>query len=253
MAAAAAVLLAVGVARTRDAAAPGAARVYATAVGVRDSVELPDGTRVLLAPASRLVVAAGYGGAHRDATLEGAASFVVRHDAARPFTVRAGAALVRDLGTAFAVRTDGAGGAGGVTVAVTEGVVALRPATPATAADTGVLLNAGDRGVLRAGAAAEAARGAVTADDVAWTRGRLVYRDAPLDELRADLRRWYGVELRVDDPALAGRRLTATFDGEPADRVLDVVATALGAEVERTGGAAVLRSARAGRASGRPR
>ncbi|HWJ22481.1 MAG TPA: DUF4974 domain-containing protein, partial [Gemmatimonadaceae bacterium] len=76
-------------------------------------------------------------------------------------------------------------------------------------------------------------------------RGRLAYDAAPLDVVRADLRRWYGVDLRVADSTLARRRLTASFDGEPVARVLDVVALALGATVERSGNVAVLRTAAA--------
>ena len=250
-AAAAVAALAVGLSRG---GAPGVAagtgqvasaeRVIATPVGARDSVRLPDGTRIVLAPASRLVVAAGYGDGTRDVTLEGAAWFSVTHDEARPFTVRAGSAVVRDIGTAFAVRTDGAG-AGGVSVAVTEGSVALGAAAAAGApAADSVVLAAGDRGELRADGRVVATRGGVTEDDVAWTRGRLVYRAAPLDVVRADLRRWYGVELQVADSALAASRLTATFEGDSVGGVLNVIALALGARVERSGNIATLRPAR---------
>jgi transmembrane sensor len=221
--------------------APGlAARSYATAVGERDSLRLPDGTRVLLAPGSRLEVAAGYGGRTREVELRGEALFEVPHDEARPFTVRAGPALVRDLGTRFVVRSDGAGGVG---VVVTEGAVQLRPA--AAPADTGVVLLRGDRGVLPPAGRARAERAAAREDDLAWTRGRLVFRDAPVERVAADLRRWYGVELRVADPALAGRRLTASFAGEPREQVLRVVALALGAELELRGDVATLRAAEA--------
>jgi transmembrane sensor len=59
----------------------------------------------------------------------------------------------------------------------------------------------------------------------------------------ADLRRWYGVELRVTDTALLRRHVSATFVGDSADRVLDVIALALGARVERRGDTAYLRPA----------
>lgn len=248
--AAAAALAAVSVElgrRDRSADAPAgtgsaaAERVVATAVGRRDSVRLPDGTRVVLAPGSRLTIAGGYGGGRREVRLEGAAWFAVRHDAARPFAVRAGGAVIRDVGTEFTVRTDGVDGPSGVAVAVTEGVVALSAGEGARGAE--VTLRAGDRGEVRADGVVASTRGAVTADDVAWTRGRLVYRAAPLDVVRADLRRWYGIELRVADAALAGRRLTATFEGEPATRVVEVVALALGATVTQAGDTAVLRAA----------
>jgi len=247
LAAAAAALVAVGVARWRGADRPDeglrrvAARTVLTDVGERDSLRLPDGSQVVLAPGTRLVVAADYGRAGRAVELEGAAWFAVRHDAAHPFTVRAGAAVIRDVGTAFAVRTDGDSG---VAVAVTEGAVALRAAAAAAPGDTGVVLTAGDRGVLHAGGRASAVRGGLSEADTAWRQGRLVYRDASLDQVATDLRRWYGVELRIADASLAGRHLTATFEaGEPAERVLDVIALAVGAELERQGTVVVLRSA----------
>jgi transmembrane sensor len=248
-AAAAIAALAVGLGRrtgTPDAPAVAAApaRVLQTAVGVRDSLDLPDGSRVVLAPGSRLTVAAGYGDGARDVTLEGAGWFSVRHDAARPFRVRAGGAQVVDLGTEFTVRTDGLPGARGVAVAVHEGSVSLAADTDGTAAARALVLTAGDRGVVDAQGRASAERGAASAEDAAWTRGRLTYRATPLVVVQADLRRWYGIELRLADSALVGRRLTATFDGDPVERVLEVIALAVGGEVTRTGDVAVLRRAR---------
>ena len=78
-------------------------------------------------------------------------------------------------------------------------------------------------------------RGVVTTDDVSWTRGVLAYRDTPLDEVRADLHRWYGLDLRVTDDALIARTLTATFRGDSAQQVIQVIALALGAEAIQRG------------------
>src|SRR5690349_17398343 len=74
---------------------PTAAQTFATAVGKRDSVRLSDGTRVLLAPESRLTVAMGYGKKVRELELTGEAYFDVHHDAAHPFVVHAGGADIR--------------------------------------------------------------------------------------------------------------------------------------------------------------
>lgn len=211
-------------------------REYRTAVGERDSVRLPDGSTVLLAPGSRLSVAPGFGKDTREVTLDGAAYFDVKHDAARPFTVHTASADIRDIGTAFSVKT---AGAGEVAVDVTHGIVALS-ARAATAASTApVELHAGDRGVLVRDAVT-VRRGTVTADDVAWTRGLLSYRDASLAEVRADLRRWYGLDLQVADSALATRTLTAAFRGDSAAQVVRVIALALGAEVVQQGDTVLL-------------
>lgn len=221
---------------TRGGGAPEAGMTFATAVGERDSVQLPDGTRVLLGPGSRLVLAAGYGDRARDVELRGEALFDVPHDDARPFVVQAGGARVRDIGTVFTVQAD----PGGVRVVVTEGAVAL--GAEQDAGDGEMVLREGERGVLPEGGT-RPERAAATADDLAWTRGELVFRDAPVTEVAAELRRWYGVEVRAADAAVAGRRLTASFQGEDSRQVLEVIALALGAEMTMRGDTAVLRAA----------
>jgi transmembrane sensor len=219
------------------------AQTFATAVGERDSLGLPDGTSVLLGPGSALTVAAGYGKERREVELRGDALFDVPHDEARPFVVRAGAAAIRDLGTAFTVQTDDDGR---VRVVVTSGAVVLHAAGTPEAA--GAVLRQGDRGMLQEGGHAAVQRTAVTEDDLAWTRGRIVFSNAPLAQVSATLRRWFGIELRVADPALADRHLTASFTGESPEQVLKVIALALGAEVEMRGDTAVVRAAGAGTA-----
>jgi len=211
-----------------------AERVLATRVGQRDSLLLSDGSRVVLAPGSRLTVAADFDAGNRVVTLEGAAFFDVRHDDAHPFTVRASRAEIVDVGTAFTVKTDEAGD---VAVAVTHGIVALRDAS----ADARVELHAGDRGLVRAGTV-DVTRGGVTEEETAWTRGQLSYRDAPLSEVRADLRRWYGVTLDVQDSALA--RLTVTMPAQSdSAMVMKTIALALGADMVQRGDTLVLTAA----------
>jgi ferric-dicitrate binding protein FerR (iron transport regulator) len=51
----------------------------------------------------------------------------------------------------------------------------------------------------------------------------------------ADLRRWYGIRLVVDDSTIASRRLTATFDRASADDVGRVLAAVLGGSATRSG------------------
>jgi transmembrane sensor len=206
--------------------------VYRSPVGRSDSLVLKDGTRVLLGPGSELRVAAHYGDGQRDVELLGQALFEVRHDEQQPFHVRAGTATISDVGTRFTVRSDPADA---VHVVVMSGAVVLRSAT--APADQGVLLERGDRGTLHADGRVLADRGAATDEDLAWTQGRLVFTDATLERVRDELRRWYGIELQIDDSTVATRHLTASFAGESATQVLDVIALALGVTIElRAGG-----------------
>lgn len=213
-------------------------RMLATGVGVRDSMQLSDGSRVVLGPLSSVIVASGYGETSREVEVRGDAWFDVVHDNAKPFTVHAGSATIVDVGTKFTVRSDSPEG---VSVSVTQGSVSMRDVN--TPAQAGVVLKAGDNGSLKSGGQVVARRGTVNEDDVAWLNGRLVFREAALDEVKASMRRWYGVELQFDDPSLAGRHITASFNGEPTERVLDVLRLVLGAEIERHGDTAIVRSA----------
>ncbi len=217
-------------------------RMVATGVGVRDSLRLSDGTKVVLGPMSSVKVVAGYGSGSREVEVQGQAYFEVVHDSSKPFTVYIGNATIRDVGTKFAVRSNISGDIG---VSVTEGSVSLaqgKSPSPAT------VLRAGDQGTLDRDGKVATRRGAASDDDIAWLNGRLVFREAPLSEVASSVRRWYGINLQIADPSLANRHITATFSGEPPDRVLEIISLALGADIERHGDTAVV-----GKAKGRVR
>ena len=214
-----------------------AARSYQTAVGKRDSIVLADGSRVMLGPDSRLDVPADFGARSRAVSLRGDAFFDVRHDPKSPFSVRVGDAVIEDLGTTFTVESDNGGVA---SVAVVSGSVRLRAINAPQAG--GVVLGAGDRGTIDDTGNTRTDEHALRDDDLAWTMGRLVFRDAPLTRVAGEVRRWYGVTLRIADSSLADRHVTASFNGEPVDQVLRVIGLTLGARVDRQGDTAILRA-----------
>lgn len=204
-------------------------RIYATAAGQRADLELGDGTRVRIAPASRLRVAADFGSERRDVYLEGEAYFDVAHDSLRPFTVYVGNASARDLGTGFSVRSYAEERA--VQVIVREGTVAL----------SGVgRLAAGDLGRLTAEGRASVRRKVDVDALLGWLDGRLAYQDAPLGHVLQDLRRWYGVDAQLSDSTLATLPFTGTLAGLRSAAAIDLVAATLGLRARRTGGHVLL-------------
>lgn len=213
------------------------ATTYRTGPGAADSVRLPDGSQVVLAPQSELIVSAEYGKAGREVELRGVAYFDVIHDDSRPFAVHSSGATIRDVGTIFTVRGDSGGS---LRVAVQEGAVLVHRA--GVPEDQGVLLHQGDLATMTPGQPVVAWRGVVDADDVAWTSGRLVFKDATMADVASELRRWYGVELRVADSTVATRHLTAEFQGESLDQIVSELTLALDAGVQRRGDTLVVRS-----------
>jgi transmembrane sensor len=208
----------------RSALTPASAwRVYATSVGERENVTLTDGTQVMLAPASRVRVAPAFGVGRREVYLDGEAYFVVTHDAAHPFAVHAGRAVARDIGTRFAVRAYG--NEREVGVAVAEGAVGLGP----------IVVGRGAFASVDAHGAAAIVPGVDVGRALAWTKGELVFTGVPLRDVLAEVARWYDVDVRLTDPALGNRRVTASFANEPVDDILAALAAGFGARETRTG------------------
>lgn len=224
----AAVLIAVVAAQLTDrrpaAEPPRPPRTYATNNGEVATLRLIDGTRVRLAPSSRLRVAADFGTERRDVYLEGEAHFDVTHDEARPFTVFAGNASARDLGTEFVVRSYADDRA--VQVVVREGIVAL----------SGVgRLERGDLGKLSAEGRATLQRGVNLDVFFGWLDGRLVFRNAPLSEVVRAIERWHDLEVRLSDPSLGRLPFTGTLRDESPSASLQLVAATLALRVRRDG------------------
>jgi ferric-dicitrate binding protein FerR (iron transport regulator) len=193
-------------------------------------MDLPDGSKVLVGPASSVRVRDGYGQGAREVDLIGEAMFTVTHDEKHPFRVFTAGALVEDLGTEFTVR---AFENEPVRVAVSEGSVSVRrpSAQPGQAVtlqprDVVVLADTGDLVVTR-GVDVEVYR--------AWTRGMLVFRNTTLRDAIVELERWYDVDFRIADDAMLSRRITVDFDNQPVDEMLKVLGTMFDAQFERRG------------------
>ena len=213
------------------------ARSFATTLGERRQFRLADGTGVVLGPQSRLIVDPH--SSDRSVSLEGDGYFTVVHDASHPFTVRVATVKIQDAGTAFSIQT---GEDKAIRVAVASGSVVLGPRGSGASSE---VLRARDRATVSPSGIVGIERSAVSDDDLAWVQGRLVFRDAPVIQVSAELYRWYGVRLTVADSTLSNLHLTASFSGESVDRVLNVIALSLGARIERQGNVATLHRANA--------
>jgi transmembrane sensor len=211
-----------------------------TGVGEQRTIDLVDGSQVVLGPTSTLRLADGFGGATREVFLQGQAFLRVRHDEARPFVVNAGGTRAIDLGTAFEVR---AYPNEGVRVAVTEGVVEVR--RDAGAADS-TILQPGDIAEMPPTGATVVKRQQNVERLLGWTRGELVFDDTPLRDVAHELERWFDVQVRIDDPALQAVPWSVPLRiGESLDTILELVETTLqsrGVRAERDGNVITIRS-----------
>lgn len=113
-----------------------------------------------------------------------------------------------------------------------QGRVALRGSA---GADSVVLtLRPRDRGVIDAHGRSTVTSGVRLETYLAWIGGTLVFDDAPLGSVVAELERWYDVDIELD-PSLANERLTISFATESAPDALAALATVLNVRSTWTG------------------
>jgi transmembrane sensor len=185
---------------------------YATSIGERRQVALPDGSIAFLNTATALSV--DYSDAYRRLVLHGGeAQFEVAKDAARPFIVTARNAETRAVGTIFTVccreaETD---------VTVSEGTVEVQVGTREA-----VRLDAGQR--LSYTAAGARAPEAIDADAAtAWRRGKLIFNRRPLQEVVTELERYRSGRIVILGERLKTLRVTGVFDLDEPDTLLHTI------------------------------
>ncbi len=217
---------------------------YATETAQMREVRLPDGSTVTLGARSALETHYASGQRHV-ALVRGEAFFDIAPDAAQPFTLTAGDTLVRVLGTQFNVNRSTVH----VRIDVIKGAVQISrlaahedtraPGIPATAdstdrSDTGpTILAAGQHLVASPGAPLIPTAHSNSAGADAWREGRLVYFDARLEDIVADVSRYWPQHIRLASPALADLRLTASFRTSEIDALLGTLDAALPVDIER--------------------
>ena len=177
-----------------------ASTAYATAAGEQRTVTLRDGSTLHMDERTRLTVSDG--DARQVALVSGAALFSVKHDPSRPFIVQSGDYRIRDIGTRFEV----ASSQGRFSVAVTEGEVALSNSS----APGSQPVKAGQRADIAGRGAPVKLRQISPSGVASWRSGRLVYDNAPLFIVAADISRYAPMAVTVD-PAIANRKFSGVL------------------------------------------
>lgn len=218
-------------------------RQYSTAVGEQRTFDLPDGSIVSLNTHSQLQVR--FTDAEREIHLEsGEALFKVAPDSKRPFRVTAGRTVIQALGTQFNVYRRAAGR---TSVAVLEGKVRIIPANEA--ADTSssqVDLKAGEGAQIGSDGNVGRTPAVNSMEATAWRQRRLVFRKERLAEVVTEFNRYNkAFQLAVEEPEVADQRLSAVFDADDPQSLLQFLGDDNALTFERRGRITVIRSAEA--------
>jgi transmembrane sensor len=209
---------------------------YATAVGARQSVALPDGSVLTLNTATH--VRTSVNKSERKVWLEdGEAFFDIAHDKKHPFVVMAGDRRITVLGTRFLVRRQG----DQVSVTVEEGRVQIASAQGDKSDKAG---KGSEPTVLTRNQAAVASAGNLLVlskaqkqidDELSWRQGRLVFDQMTLGDAAAQFNRYNTRQLVIADPAIARIRIGGSFDASNMSGFVALLKQGFGLAVQENG------------------
>lgn len=177
---------------------------------------LPDGTEVTLNNNSILKYPKIFASNIRSVNLQGDAFFNVAHDLSKPFVIQTKNIQVEVLGTSFYLNAKVEQPF--VEVFVQSGKVALIVNNKEK-----LLLTAGEKGTFNKSS------GQLTKVDnqdlnfISWKTGKLIFENESLVNVVDKLNQTYHSNIKIDNPDIYHCLLTATFEDQPLEIILEVI------------------------------
>ena len=191
---------------------------------------LPDGSVVSLHAGSQLTYPEVFTTKSRNVQLKGEAYFKVAHDASKPFIVASGEARVEVLGTEFNVNTKSP--AGNMEVVLTTGKVSVYYTEKPK---ENVLLLPGEKAELISGQKFIRKETNTDPNYMAWKTRVLVFENETLGQVIKTLQNVYQTPVVLSDQKLSECRVTASFNEQSLESVLEVLKITLDLQVKMDG------------------
>jgi transmembrane sensor len=206
-----------------------------TASNAAVEATLPDGSHVTLNSGSTINYPSKFSKDKRSISLQGEAYFDVTHDASHPFVISSGNVNIEVLGTSFYVNTNGPDGK--VEVVLTSGKVAVYYADKP---DQKVILTPGER-IDFPKVEADVTKTVNTDENyMAWKTKKMIFSDQPLSLIVTQLNKVYHSDITISQSGIADCRMTATFDNQELDAVMNVIQATLDVEIHKKGNTFVI-------------
>jgi transmembrane sensor len=203
--------------------------VKLTADQATNEYTLPDGSNVTLDRGATLTYNRKFNKTKRLVALDGTAYFDVTHHDNLPFVVEVASVRVTVLGTAFTI--DARNPDRQIDVVVDRGRVSMT----ATSQDKEVILTPGDEGEWNEQNKRLVKHTVSNPNYLAWKTRHIIFNDMPLGDVTEVLEKVYHTTFRLQDTEAANCHITAEFDNEPVDLVLDIIAGILDLSWEKKG------------------
>ncbi|MGN6493177.1 MAG: FecR family protein [Agriterribacter sp.] len=209
--------------------------MVATKRGSKSYLELPDGTKVWLNSASKIWYEKSFGSHNREITLSGEAYFDVVKNTDKPFIVHTNELDVIALGTAFNVSAYQNNGStettlirGSIEVALKKHSgkkILLKPFEKISVQNKDARQQQPDASLQSqiyslSKVKKEEDNGEAGSPEMQWTKNKLAFDNATLDEIARQLSLWYDVDIQIVDTSLKEKRFNAVFDNVSLQEVM---------------------------------
>ncbi|MDO9580760.1 MAG: FecR family protein [Bacteroidales bacterium] len=178
-------------------------------------VDLPDGSKIVLNRNTELIYRTNFGKHKRNVKLRGEAFFEISADASKPFSIDAGNAEVKVVGTSFNVITKNAESA--VEVYVKTGKVMLSD----NSGTNSLVLDPEFIGTMNS----KTSEKTVNEDPnyMSWNTGLLEYNGQKLDIVFRDLKRVYNMDIVADNPEILEYPWTSPINNQSQDKIIRLI------------------------------
>ncbi len=194
------------------------------------SCTLPDGTLVTLNTGSTLVYPSGFDHSSRLVKLTGEAWFEVAPDPAKPFVITTDNIRIEVVGTSFLVNTRKGKDASEIILASGK-VKACFKNRP----DDNTILSPGEKTIFLTEGYTINKEVNTDINYLSWKTKQMVFNNTPLSEVVALLNKVYRNPVRILENSLNNCRITATFDHQSLESVLNVLKATLDLQIQKTG------------------
>jgi transmembrane sensor len=187
--------------------------------GTKSTIELTDGSKIWLNADSKIKYPAVFAGNTREVYLNGEAFFEVAKNPSKPFIIHLANGTVRVLGTSFNVRAYDNEKV--VETSVATGKVAFIPKYQSRRQKQDTLFITPDNKVRYLLEEDQAnVLPTASAEDKAWTEGRLIFKALTLQEIAIELERYFGKQVTFVDEEPKNYRLTGSFQNNSLDEIM---------------------------------
>jgi ferric-dicitrate binding protein FerR (iron transport regulator) len=192
------------------------------------TTQLPDGSEVTLNLGSKLIFPSKFKGDTRSLKLEGDAFFKVTPDKTKTFIVQASQVVVKVLGTSFYLNAKAE--QPDVQVTVNSGKVSFGAGTEQ------VILIAGEQGIFDKEKGTIDKMANEDENFISWKTKKMVFHNEKLEVVFRKIEQTYGTTIIIISPEILECRLTATFDNQSLERVMEILKATFNLEISQQEG-----------------